>query len=306
MSALLSRDLPQDVTNVIVRDVPRSFPEFEYFQCQDGKLHLRQVLHAYAACDPGVGYCQGLNFLAGCILLYCPDAEEAFQVLYALLVHKGMRNLYLPDLKVLQSSMDSVMGCLPASLQAHFLNCGVVRSMFLPSWLMTVFSGDFHISITGRLLDIMLVEGWRRPLLATATTFITVSQPCLEQMKRMESMVEVLKVQLPALPIPKHHQIISVALQMAWPDEGAELASGSVTQQAGCIAPRRHSLMLATPNHSRTGINPIRRATADLPVHHRQRKGSTGPLQLPTSYGADDATAMKQKIEQLVRATEDE
>lgn len=96
------QELPENVSRVIARDVPRSFPEYDYFQRQDGKLHLTQVLHAYAACDPGVGYCQGLNFLAGCILLYCPDAEEAFQVLYSLLVHQGMRALYMPDLKVLK------------------------------------------------------------------------------------------------------------------------------------------------------------------------------------------------------------
>lgn len=86
------------------------------------------------------------------------------------------------------------MGNLPSSLHTHFLNHGVVRSMFLPSWLMTVFSADFHISVSGRLLDIMLVEGWRRPLLATAATFIKVSQPWLEQMKKMESLLDVLKV----------------------------------------------------------------------------------------------------------------
>lgn len=86
------------------------------------------------------------------------------------------------------------MGNLPSTLQTHLLNCGVVRSMFLPSWLMTVFSVDLHISVTGRLLDAMLLEGWQRPLLATAATFITVSQPWIEQMKRMESVVDVLKV----------------------------------------------------------------------------------------------------------------
>ena len=90
--------------------------------------------------------------------------------------------------------MDHVIGNLQDSLRLHLINCGVARSMFLPSWLMTVFSADYHISVTGRLLDIMLVQGWRGPLLATATAFIAVSQPWLEQMKCMESIVEVLKV----------------------------------------------------------------------------------------------------------------
>lgn len=78
-------------------------------------MHLTQMLRAYAACDPEVGYCQGLNFLAGSILLYCPDAEEAFQVLYTLLYHKGMRELYLPDLKTLQVCILCGPCCVPAS-----------------------------------------------------------------------------------------------------------------------------------------------------------------------------------------------
>jgi hypothetical protein len=89
--------LPYEAASTIAKDVPRSFPEYDYFSRQGGKADLEKVLHAYAACDPEVGYCQGLNFLAGTILLYCPDAQEAFEVLHVLLYQKGMRCLYLPS-----------------------------------------------------------------------------------------------------------------------------------------------------------------------------------------------------------------
>ena len=62
------------------------------------QLALEQMLLAYAAVDPEVGYCQGLNFVAGCILLYCGDKGLAFATLHLLLVHLGMRELYLPQL----------------------------------------------------------------------------------------------------------------------------------------------------------------------------------------------------------------
>ena len=84
----------------------RTFPEHEYFTYQaghsSGQCNLQSLLRAYAALDPEVGYCQGLNFLAGCILLYCQDLELAFHVLHALLIHQNMRVLYVPDLRELQ------------------------------------------------------------------------------------------------------------------------------------------------------------------------------------------------------------
>jgi Rab-GTPase-TBC domain len=86
--------------------VARTFPEHEYFAYQAGRSSgqgdLQNVLRAYAALDPEVGYCQGLNFLAGCILLYCQDVHLAFQVLHVLLIHHNMRVLYVPDLRELQ------------------------------------------------------------------------------------------------------------------------------------------------------------------------------------------------------------
>jgi hypothetical protein len=98
--------VPEDTLHAIEKDVARTFPEHEYYTYHAGHMsgqgYLQNVLRAYAALDPEVGYCQGLNFLAGCILLYCQDEQLAFQVLHALLIHHNMRVLYVPDLRELQ------------------------------------------------------------------------------------------------------------------------------------------------------------------------------------------------------------
>lgn len=90
------QDIPDDVRSVILKDVPRSFPEYTFFETPQSRENLTRILFAYAASDPEVGYCQGLNFVAGCILLYSPDPEEAFATLHLLLLQHGMRALYLP------------------------------------------------------------------------------------------------------------------------------------------------------------------------------------------------------------------
>lgn len=50
----------------------RTYPNHPYFSSQYkyGRLSLYNVLRAYAVSDPDIGYCQGLSFVAGLILLH--------------------------------------------------------------------------------------------------------------------------------------------------------------------------------------------------------------------------------------------
>jgi len=50
----------------------RTFPSYKYFSqaTQLGQDSLERLLHAYAVKDCEVGYCQGLSFVAGMILIH--------------------------------------------------------------------------------------------------------------------------------------------------------------------------------------------------------------------------------------------
>ena len=50
----------------------RTFPSYPYFSqaTRVGQQSLERLLHAYAVKDPDVGYCQGLSFVAGMILIH--------------------------------------------------------------------------------------------------------------------------------------------------------------------------------------------------------------------------------------------
>ncbi len=52
---------------------------------QEGQAALRRVLRAYAAYDQEVGYCQGMNFVAGLLLMYMPGEAHAFGALVMLM-----------------------------------------------------------------------------------------------------------------------------------------------------------------------------------------------------------------------------
>lgn len=54
---------------------------------------MKNILKALAIVFPEVGYCQGLNFIAGVFLMYLND-EDAFWILYSLFVKYDRKILY--------------------------------------------------------------------------------------------------------------------------------------------------------------------------------------------------------------------
>lgn len=61
------------------QDLPRTFPGHPALD-SIGRDSLRRLLTAYARKEPKVGYCQGMNFLGGLLLLLMPE-ENAFWTL---------------------------------------------------------------------------------------------------------------------------------------------------------------------------------------------------------------------------------
>ena len=56
---------------LIMRDLNRTFPKHEYFRDQNGigQEGLFNVVKAYSLYDKEVGYCQGISFVVGPLLL---------------------------------------------------------------------------------------------------------------------------------------------------------------------------------------------------------------------------------------------
>lgn len=58
-------------SKLIQRDLARTFPKHEYFQNEDGEgqIALFNVIKSYSLFDTEVGYCQGISFVVGALLL---------------------------------------------------------------------------------------------------------------------------------------------------------------------------------------------------------------------------------------------
>ncbi|KAI4196822.1 MAG: hypothetical protein LQ350_006335 [Teloschistes chrysophthalmus] len=68
--------------NLIGKDIGRSFPNVEMFKdpAGEGQKMLAKVLKAFSIYDQKIGYCQGLGFVVGPLLMHMAD-KEAFCVL---------------------------------------------------------------------------------------------------------------------------------------------------------------------------------------------------------------------------------
>ncbi|KAF9570344.1 GTPase-activating protein [Mortierella alpina] len=146
----------------ITRDMSRTFPNHEYFQ-EDGvgQEALFNVVKAYSLYDTEVGYCQGLSFVVGPLLLNMPD-EEAFCMLVRMMSNYEMRGHYTPDMSTLQLRLyqfEQLMEETIPLVYKHLRNQGIRSTMYASQWFMTLFAYKFPLELVFRVYDIILVEG---------------------------------------------------------------------------------------------------------------------------------------------------
>ncbi|VBB32966.1 unnamed protein product, partial [Acanthocheilonema viteae] len=147
---------------VILRDIPRTYPELEFFKDNGrGQQALFNVIKAYSIHDNEVGYCQGSAFIVGQLLLQMPE-EETFAVFVRLMETYRLRELFKPTMTELGLCMFQ-LECLVQEqmpdLCTHFNNMGFDTSMYASSWFLALFTTTLPLELANRIMDIFLAEG---------------------------------------------------------------------------------------------------------------------------------------------------
>ncbi|KAG0168026.1 GTPase-activating protein [Apophysomyces sp. BC1034] len=158
---MLPRSSPHE--KMIERDLARTFPEHPYFQGRDGEGQqaLFNVVKAYSIFDQGVGYCQGISFVAGCLLLHMPE-EESFCVLVRLMECYGLRGHYTQEMEALPEHMyqfDNLLQQKLPEIHRHLEIQGVKPSMYVSQWFLTVFAYRCPLNLVFRVFDLLFVDG---------------------------------------------------------------------------------------------------------------------------------------------------
>lgn len=147
---------------IIGRDLNRTFPEIKMFREKggEGQMKLGRVLRAYSAYDMQVGYCQGLTFLTGPLLLHMTD-RDAFCVLVKLMEDYELRSMFTADMSGLQLRMyqfESLFALNFPELYKHFTSKGV-NNIYASQWFLSYFAVTCPLGMLVRIFDLSFAEG---------------------------------------------------------------------------------------------------------------------------------------------------
>ncbi|XP_057670519.1 TBC1 domain family member 1 isoform X1 [Diorhabda carinulata] len=186
--------------HAILIDLGRTFPNHSYFSSPlgPGQLALFNLLKAYSLLDPDVGYCQGLSFVAGVLLLHMEESK-AFSLLKHLMFRRGMRTQYLPDMVSLQIKLYQLSRLIHDQLPDiydHFDYYEVAPTLYAAPWLLTVFASQFPLGFVARVFDLIFLEG-PDVIFRVALSLLTIHRENLLVCDSFEEIMNYLKVQLP-------------------------------------------------------------------------------------------------------------
>ena len=211
-----------NTTEIISRDLNRTFPNHRHFHSDEAKTALFNVLFAYSQFDVAVGYCQGMAFVAGMLLMYLPE-HAAFAALTWMMSPQGtygglgLRDYYSPGLATLQSwleTLDAVIFSLRPRLAAHMAEHCVSPVMYASDWILTSFAYTFPSSFACRVLDLILTEHSVMPVLKIGIMLLAAAETEIMACQSIEGIIMIIKVEIPKWGVDRLEGILCSAAAM--------------------------------------------------------------------------------------------
>ncbi|XP_037732135.1 growth hormone-regulated TBC protein 1-A [Drosophila subpulchrella] len=170
---LRTEPFDKEISDSISIDLPRTFPDNIHFDTK--KQRLYNILIAYAHHNRDVGYCQGLNYIAGLLLIVTDDEEKSFWLLKHIVENivpqyhsHNMANL-LRDLAVFR---ELVIRRIPA-VNRHVDNLGLPYPVIASKWFICIFAEVLPVETVLRIWDCVFAEGYKIVFRAALAMFVT-------------------------------------------------------------------------------------------------------------------------------------
>nr|XP_037875200.1 TBC1 domain family member 4 isoform X2 [Bombyx mori] len=197
--------------HAILIDLGRTFPKHSYFASAlgPGQLALYNILKAYSLLDPDVGYCQGLSFVAGVLLLHMEEAE-AFVLLRHLMFRRGLRLQYLPDMSALQVQLYQLSRLLKdhePELHAKLEDLDISPALYAAPWMLTLFTSQFPLGLVVRVFDLIFLDSLNI-VFAVSLSLLSVHKVGLMLCQSCEEAAEYLKHKLPDIDKPMYEKVM--------------------------------------------------------------------------------------------------
>ncbi|CAO3648864.1 unnamed protein product [Cunninghamella blakesleeana] len=290
----------------ILRDLERTFPHYDYFQTKEGQDALFNVVKAYSLYDSDIGYCQGIAFIVGPLLMNMPE-EEAFGVLVKLMDKYQLKGHFAPQLNLLHQRMYQLDGLIYDQLphlHRHFENIGIRSNMYASQWFMTLFAYKFPIDFVFRVYDLILAQGIEA-LHRLALALLEKNQSILLSMD-FDSCLQFLKNDVLEIYKNKISNLLSDAyainiipkrLDRLAKDYQIESAKANTEAEAIETLKRQNKLLTESVKHLEVNMN-------DLNKEHAQVAQQLIDTKMDIARINDENDALRQQSYDLKRALE--
>lgn len=180
---------------LIGKDLGRSFPGVDMFRDPegDGQRMLGNVLKAFSIYDTKIGYCQGLAFLVGPLLMHMPD-KQAFCVLIRLMERYDLRTCFLPDLSGLHVRIFQFRELLRLNFPAlsTHLEELQVETAYVSQWFLSFFAVTCPLPMLFRIYDVIFAEGASETLMRVALSLMRKNESRLLACTELEDAMQLL------------------------------------------------------------------------------------------------------------------
>ncbi|KFY30612.1 hypothetical protein V494_08095, partial [Pseudogymnoascus sp. VKM F-4513 (FW-928)] len=180
---------------MIGKDLGRSFPGVEMFRDPngEGQRMLGKVLRCFSLYDPKIGYCQGLGFLVGPLLMHMGDTQ-AFCILVRLMENYDLRSCYLPDLSGLHVRIfqfgELLKRHIPA-LAAH-LDHLQIEPAYVSQWFLSFFAVTCPLPMLFRIYDVIFAEGASETMMRVALAVMRKNEERITACAEFEDVMQLL------------------------------------------------------------------------------------------------------------------
>ncbi|KAI2708927.1 uncharacterized protein N7518_009064 [Penicillium psychrosexuale] len=232
----------QKLEKTIRRDLGARTSYAKYFVSQGSQEGLFGLCKAYALYDPGVGYAQGMNFIA-MPLLFNMDEVDAFAMMVKLMNKYSLRDMFIQDMPGLHRSLyqfERLLEDLEPALYCHLRRRGVPPQLYATQWFLTLFAYRFPLQLVLRIYDLIFEEGLETTILKFGVAIMRRNADALLEMKDMSMLTTFLKERLFDAYIDKQPSTSSILESGFFGSSGAsdkEIYRSDIMVQDACAIP---------------------------------------------------------------------
>ncbi|XP_022047219.1 growth hormone-regulated TBC protein 1-A isoform X1 [Acanthochromis polyacanthus] len=178
-------------------DLHRTFPDNVLFRktsipCLQKALY--NVLLAYGHHNPAVGYCQGMNFIAGYLLIITKDEEKSFWLMDALL-GRILPDYYSPamlGLKTDQEVLGELVKLKIPQVWQIMVDHNVMWTLVASRWFICLYIDVLPVETVLRIWDCLFYEG-SKILFRVALTLIHHNEALIQQAQSLPDVCQSFK-----------------------------------------------------------------------------------------------------------------